>query len=199
MQAIFIVGSAGNVGLRLVKNLTSMVHVVNGLYRHDEQSSLLKDNGGMAIKGSLTGITVEQLAEKMAGNNVVAFTAGAGIEVTNAIDDTGLELSVNAAILAGIRYFILVSMFPEAARNKGLSEGFENYISVKKVADAYLVTSSLDCVSLRPGTLTDEKGSGKIMATLASIYGSVTRDDVATTLAELINQPDVNNKIIELT
>jgi ribosomal protein L9 len=37
------------------------------------------------------------------------------------------------------------------------------------------------------------------MATLASIYGSVTRDDVATTLAELINQPDVNNKIIELT
>jgi uncharacterized protein YbjT (DUF2867 family) len=199
MQAIFIVGSAGNVGLRLVKNLTSMVHVVNGLYRHDEQSSLLKDNGGMAIKGSLTGITVEQLAEKMAGNNVVAFTAGAGIEVTNAIDDTGLELSVNAAILAGIRYFILVSMFPEAARNKGLSEGFENYISVKKVADAYLVTSSLDWVSLRPGTLTDEKGSGKIMATLAIIYGSVTRDDVATTLAELINQPDVNNKIIELT
>jgi hypothetical protein len=103
MQAIFIVGSAGNVGLRLVKNLTSMVHVVNGLYRHDEQSSLLKDNGGMAIKGSLTGITVEQLAEKMAGNNVVAFTAGAGIEVTNAIDDTGLELS-------SMRLYLLVSV-----------------------------------------------------------------------------------------
>jgi len=127
MQAIFIVGSAGKLGLRLVKNLTSMRHVVNGLYRRDEQSSLLKDNSAMAIKGCLTGITVEQLAEKIAGNDVVVFTAGAGgagIEVTNAVGGTGLELSVNAAILAGIRRFILVSVFPEAARNKGLSEGF---------------------------------------------------------------------------
>jgi nucleoside-diphosphate-sugar epimerase len=202
MQTIFIVGSTGKVGLRLVKKLRSMGHVVNGLHRNDEQSSLLKDNGAIPIKGSLTTITVEQLAEKMAGNDVVVFTAGAGgagIEVTNAVDGTGLELAVNAAKLAGIRRFILVSVFPEAARNKGLSEGFENYISVKKTADAYLVASDLDWVILRPGTLTDEKGSGKINADLAIIYGAVTRDDVATSLAELINQPDVNHKIIELT
>jgi uncharacterized protein YbjT (DUF2867 family) len=202
MQTIFIVGSTGKVGLRLVQKLRSMGHVVNGLHRNDEQSSLLKDNRAIPIKGSLTTITVEQLAEKMAGNNVVVFTAGAGgagIEVTNAVDGTGLELAVNAAKLAGIRRFILVSVFPEAARNKGLSEGFENYISVKKTADAYLVASDLDWVILRPGTLTDEKGSGKINADLAIIYGAVTRDDVATTLAELINQPDVNHKIIELT
>lgn len=202
MQSIFIVGSAGKVGLRLVKKLASMGHDVNGLYRHDEQYSLLKDNGAIAIKGNLTTLTVEQLAEKMAGNDVVVFTAGAGgagIEVTNAIDGAGLELSVNAAKRAGIRRFILVSVFPEAARNKGLSEGFENYISVKKAADAYLVASDLDWVILRPGTLTDEKGSGKINADLAIIYGAVTRDDVASTLAELINQPDVNHKIIELT
>lgn len=202
MQTIFIVGSTGKVGLRLVKKLRSMGHVVNGLHRNDQQSSLLKDNGAIPIKGSLTTITVEQLAEKMAGNDVVVFTAGAGgagIEVTNAVDGTGLELAVNAAKLAGIRRFILVSVFPEAARNKGLSEGFENYISVKKTADAYLVASDLDWVILRPGTLTDEKGSGKINADLAIIYGAVTRDDVATSLAELINQPDVNHKIIELT
>jgi nucleoside-diphosphate-sugar epimerase len=202
MQTIFIVGSAGKVGLRLVKKLTSKGHVVNGLYRHDEQSSLLKDNGAIPIKGSLTTLTATELSEKMAGNDVVIFTAGAGgagIELTNAIDGAGLELSVNAAKLAGIRRFILVSVFPEAARNKGLSEGFENYISVKKTADAYLVASDLDWVILRPGTLTDEKGSGKITADLAIIYGSVTRDDVAMTLAELIDQPSVNHKIIELT
>tara|TARA_R110002153_G_scaffold18021_1_gene62934 strand:+ start:138911 stop:139570 length:660 start_codon:yes stop_codon:yes gene_type:complete len=202
MQTIFIVGSAGKVGLRLVKKLTSMGHVVKGLYRHDEQSIILKDNGAIPIKGSLTALSVEQLAEKMAGNDVVVFTAGAGgagIEVTNAIDGAGLELTVNAAKLAGIRRFVLVSVFPEAARNKGLSEGFENYMSVKKTADAYLVATNLDWVILRPGTLTDEQGSGNIAADLAINYGSVTRDDVAATLAELINQPNVNHKIIELT
>ena len=202
MQTIFIVGSAGKVGLRLVKKLTSMGHVVKGLYRHDEQSIILKDNGAIPIKGSLTALSVEQLAEKMAGNDVIVFTAGAGgagIEVTNAIDGAGLELTVNAAKLAGIRRFVLVSVFPEAARNKGLSEGFENYMSVKKTADAYLVATNLDWVILRPGTLTDEQGSGNIAADLAINYGSVTRDDVAATLAELINQPNVNHKIIELT
>tara|TARA_R110001606_G_scaffold399222_2_gene582376 strand:- start:24947 stop:25606 length:660 start_codon:yes stop_codon:yes gene_type:complete len=202
MQTIFIVGSAGKVGLRLVKKLTSMGHVVKGLYRHDEQSIILKDNGAIPIKGSLTALSVEQLAEKMAGNDVIVFTAGAGgagIEVTNAIDGAGLELTVNAAKLAGIRRFVLVSVFPEAARNKGLSEGFENYMSVKKTADAYLVSTDLDWVILRPGTLTDEQGSGNIAADLAINYGSVTRDDVAATLAELINQPNVNHKIIELT
>lgn len=202
MQTIFIVGSAGKVGLRLVKNLTSMGHIVNGLYRHDEQLTILKEVGAMPVQGSLTAISEEKLAEKMAGNDVIIFTAGAGgasIALTNAIDGAGLELTVNAAKRSGIRRFILVSVFPEAARNKGMSEGFENYMSVKKTADAYLAASELDWVILRPGTLTDEQGSGKIAADLAIPYGSVTRDDVAATLAELVNQPTINHKIIELT
>ncbi|MFT7413942.1 MAG: nucleoside-diphosphate-sugar epimerase [Methylophagaceae bacterium] len=202
MQNIFIVGSAGKVGLRLVKKLKLLGHVVHGLYRHDKQFSILKNTGAIPIKGNLTTLSEEQLAEKMADNDVVVFTAGAGgagIEVTNAIDGTGLELTVNAAKRAGIRRFILVSVFPEAARNKGLSARFENYMSVKKTADAYLVATDLDWVILRPGTLSDEQGSGNIAADLAINYGSVTRDDVAATLAELINQPNINHKIIELT
>jgi uncharacterized protein YbjT (DUF2867 family) len=80
-----------------------------------------------------------------------------------------------------------------------MSEGFENYISVKKKADIYLVNSDLDWLILRPGTLSDEKGSGKISADLAISYDSISRDDVAATLAELIYQPNINHKIIELT
>lgn len=202
MQNIFIVGSAGKVGLRLVKQLTSSGHKVQGLYRHDNQFDLLKDADAKPVKGCLTELSIEQFAAKMLGNDVVVFTAGAGgagIEVTNLIDGDGLELTVNAAIIAGIRRFILVSVFPEAARNRSMSEGFENYISVKKKADAYLVSTDLDWVILRPGTLTDGKGSGNINAALAITYGPITRDDVAATLAELINQPNVNHKIIELT
>lgn len=202
MQHIFIVGSAGKVGLRLVKRLATEGHKVHGLYRHDDQFDILKNSGAIPIKGSLTELSQQQLADKMAGNEVVIFTAGAGgagIELTNAIDGVGLELTVNAAKLAGIRRFILVSVFPEAARNRSMSEGFENYIAVKKKADAYLVSTDLDWLILRPGTLTDEMGSRKVNADLAINYGPVTRDDVAATLAELINHPELNHKIIELT
>ena len=202
MQRVFIVGSAGKVGLRLVKQLSVAGHIVKGLYRHDNQFELLNLSGAIPVKGCLAELSVEQLADKMTENDVVIFTAGAGgagIELTNAIDGNGLELAVNAAKISGIKRFILVSVFPEAARNRNMSKGFENYISVKKRADAYLVSTDLDWLILRPGTLTDEKGSGKISADLAITYGSVTRDDVAATLVSLVNKPDMNHKIIELT
>jgi len=130
------------------------------------------------------------------------FTAGAGgagVEQTNAIDGRGLETAVNAAKLAGVRRFILVSAFPEAWRKKENSESFENYIAVKKLADAYLADTELDWVILRPGTLSDEPGTGMIKAKAALPYGTVTRDDVAETIVALIEEPAVRRSIVELT
>jgi len=42
-------------------------------------------------------------------------------------------------------------------------------------------------------------GTGYVRAGLAIPYGNVPRDDVAATLAELIEQPAVSRVIIELT
>jgi hypothetical protein len=42
--------------------------------------------------------------------------------MTNAVDGEGLVLSTAAAALAGVRRFILVSAFPEAARGKQVSD-----------------------------------------------------------------------------
>lgn len=59
------------------------------------------------------------------------------------------------------------------------SDTFENYISVKKLADVHLAESDLDWVILRPGTLLDSPGTGKVHAGMAVPYGNVARDDVA--------------------
>jgi uncharacterized protein YbjT (DUF2867 family) len=142
------------------------------------------------------------MAQLMLGSDAVVFTAGAGgagMDLTNAIDGRGLELAVAAAIQAGVRRFILVSAFPDALRGGTLSEGFENYIAVKKRADAHLVGADLDWVIVRPGTLLDDSGTGKVRADVAIPYGEVSRDDVAATLAELIDQPKVSRIIFELT
>src|SRR5690606_34271528 len=104
-----------------------------------------------------------------------------------------------AARQAGVRRFLLVSAFPEAGRGKSVSPTFENYMAVKKRADVHLAETDLDWVILRPGTLRDSPGTGRVRTGLAIPYGEVSRDDVAATLVELVEQPAVNRVIIELT
>lgn len=202
MSKVFIIGAAGKVGRRLVKKLIGRGHEVIALHRNPGQGSELADLGAKPIEGNLLKLDSGQMAQLMSSSDAVVFTAGAGgagMELTNAIDGRGLELAVAATVQAGVRRFILVSAFPDALRGSPVSEGFENYIAVKKRADAHLVGTGLDWVIVRPGTLLDDTGTGKIRADVAIPYGEVSRDDVAATLAELIDQPKVNRVIIELT
>ena len=202
MSKVFIIGAAGKVGRRLVKQLAGRGHEAIALHRKSEQGSELAALGATPVKGNLLELAPGQMARLMSGSDAVVFTAGAGgagMDLTNAIDGRGLELAVAAAIKAGVRRFILVSVFPDALRGGPQSEGFENYIAVKKRADAHLVVTDVDWVIVRPGTLLDDTGTGKIRADVAIPYGEVSRDDVAATLAELIDQPKVSRVIIELT
>jgi uncharacterized protein YbjT (DUF2867 family) len=202
MSKVFIVGAAGKVGRRLCRQLSERGQEVAAFHRKQEQSDELKKLGARPVAGSLLELNEVGLAELMSGSDTVVFTAGAGgagIELTNAIDGRGLELTVEAATIAGIKRFILVSVFPDALRGGETSEGFENYIAVKKRADVHLVESDLDWVIVRPGTLLEDPGTGRVRADVAIPYGEVSRDDVAATIAELIEQPTVNRIIIELT
>lgn len=203
MSQVFIVGGAGKIGRRLSRQLSSHGHQALALYRNPEQAEQLKSLGATPVPGSLLELDVDALAALMAGSDVVVFSAGAGgkggPQMTNAIDGQGLELAVAAARKAGIQRFLLVSAFPEASRGKVVSETFENYMAVKKRADVHLAESDLDWVILRPGTLLDTMGTGKVRTGLAIPYGEVSRDDVAATLLEIIMRPTVSRVIVELT
>jgi len=139
----------------------------------------------------------------MPSAEAVVYAAGSGENdsdaATDAIDGNGVITTIAAAKLAGIRRFLLVSVFPEAGRGKKLGDGFEHYIAVKKRADMALAESGLDWIILRPGTLTDEPGDGRIHLGPAIPYGEVRRDDVATTIAELIHTPAIGRRILEVT
>lgn len=202
MSTVFIVGAAGKVGRHLVKQLVEREHRVLALHRRAGQGDELSALGATPVPGDLTAIDMATLARSMAGSDVVVFTAGAGgagVDVTNAIDGRGLQLAVDAARQAGVRRFLLVSAFPEAGRNKAMGEGFENYMAVKKRADVYLAATDLDWVILRPGTLKDAAGTGRVTAGPAIAYGDIPRADVAATLVALVEQPQLRRTIIELT
>ncbi|WP_447800626.1 NAD(P)-binding oxidoreductase [Pseudomonas kilonensis] len=203
MRSVFIVGGSGKVARSLAQQLAECGHQPRSLYRHAEQAEGLNALGATPVAGNLLELDTEALAKLMAGSDTVVFAAGAGgkggAQMTDAIDGRGLELSVAAAQRAGIRRFILVSAFPEASRGKAVSETFENYMAVKKRADVHLAATDLDWVILRPGTLLDSTGTGKVHAGLAIPYGDVPREDVAAALLQIIEKPRVNRVIIELT
>ncbi|MDN5935910.1 MAG: SDR family oxidoreductase [Nitrosospira sp.] len=203
MKKVFIVGGSGKIARRLAQQLSARGHTPLSLHRHAEQAEELKVLGSTPVSGDLLELNVTEFSQLMAGSDVVVFSAGAGgkggPEMTNAIDGRGLELTVAAAQKAGIQRFLLVSAFPEASRGKQVSETFENYMAVKKRADVHLAETDLDWVILRPGTLLDASGTGQVRAGLAIPYGDVAREDVAATLVEVIERPEVSRVIIELT
>jgi uncharacterized protein YbjT (DUF2867 family) len=202
-QKIFIVGITGGTGLRLARLLKRRGDEVTGLYRRRSQAQMLDEIGVTGTLGDIVQTDVKALAEDFSGTDVVVYTAGAGDQdsdaMIDAIDGDGVIKSIAAARLAGAHRFILVSVFPEAGRQEGFGESFEHYISVKKQADVALTQTDLDWVILRPSTLTDEPGTGAVSLGPAQLHTEIPRDDVAATIAELIQVPAIRHRILELT
>ena len=203
MTTVFIIGGAGKIGRRLAQRLTARGHQAVSLHRDPSQADDLRALGAHPVQASLTELDAAALAQCMAGSDVAVFAAGAGgkggPEMTQAIDGRGLELAVAAARLASVKRFVLVSAFPESLRGTQVSDTFEVYMSVKKLAEVHLADTDLDWVILRPGTLLDTPGTGTVRTGWALPYGEVSRDDVAATLVEIIEHPALGRAIVELT
>lgn len=203
MCNVFIIGASGKVGRHLVRQLGERRHRVSAMHRQPEQAAALQQDGARPVLGDLQQLDAHALAALLDGCETLVFTAGAGGKggeaTTRAIDGRGLEIAVEAARLAGVQRFLLVSAFPEAGRGRQVSDTFEVYMQVKKHADVVLASSSLDWVILRPGTLLDSPGSGRVTAGPAIAYGDIPREDVAATLLALIERPGIQRAIIELT
>ncbi|MEU3742508.1 NAD(P)H-binding protein [Streptomyces sp. NPDC032198] len=199
---VFQIGAAGGVGRRLTQLLTARGDAATGMHRGGDQGRTVREAGGTPVIGDLIADTVDDLAQKMQGHDAVVFSAGAhgtGMDKTTLIDGKGLQKAADAAALAGVTRFVLISVFPDALRGGEAGEGFEHYIKVKKSADVYLTRTGLDWLIVRPGTLLDTPGSGRVTAGPAVEYGDVHRDDVAAFIDAALHQPALSRVIVELT
>ena len=199
---VFQIGAAGGIGRRLAALLVADGHEVTGMVRRPDQAGSVTATGAEVVAGDLVEDSVDELAALVAGHDAVVFSAGAhgtGQDQTTLIDGVGLEKAAAAAEQAGAERFVLVSVFPDAGRAGEPQEGFEHYMRVKKSADVHLVGTGLDWVIVRPGTLRDDAGDGRVTAGPAIEYGDVRRDDVAAFLAAVLVDRAVSREIIELT
>ncbi len=202
MADIVLIGATGGVGSRLIPMLVRRGHSVTGLHRKPEQAEDLRAAGATPAQGDLMEMGADDFAAIIRGADAVVFSAGAagsGAERTTKIDGEGPVKLIEAARATGVKRIYLVSVFPDAGRDRETSDGFEHYMREKKKADAALAGSDLDYVIVRPGTLKSEDGDGQVAAGRALTYGDVARGNVAAFIAELIDAPEIRKDIFELT
>ena len=200
---VFIIGIGGGVGRLVAEQLTTTGDTPAGLVRRPEQAEALAASGIKTVQGDLVAMSVDELADAMRGSDAIVFSAGAGGKeddtATTRIDGDGPGKLATAAVHAGVQRFVLVSVFPEAWRERQMDASFEHYMVEKKKAETHLVQTDLDWMIVRPSALTNDPGTGRVDLGLAKVHVEITRHDVAATIVALLRAPDLNRLILEVT
>jgi uncharacterized protein YbjT (DUF2867 family) len=198
---VFILGISGAIGALLADKLSAGGTEVHGLVRKPAQQVDLAARGVETTLGELSTMSAAELARAASGSDAIVYTAGSNggaREVTKAIDGDGVAKALEAARLAGVRRFVLVSVLPESWRERDNPDEVEYYFAVKKQADIAVTRSDLDWVILRPSLLVDDPALGTISLGPAEAHGEIARADVAETLTELLLEPRIRRQILEL-
>jgi uncharacterized protein YbjT (DUF2867 family) len=202
---VVIAGGHGKVALRLTVLLAGRGDVVTGIVRNPAHRADLECAGATPLALDLEAASAEELAEHLTGADAVVFAAGAGpgsgAARKDTVDRAAAVLLADAAALAEVRRYLLVSsagVDDEPA--PGSDAVWVAYLEAKKAAEeAIRAAAHLDWTILRPGHLTDDPGVGKVLLAPPPVpRGSVTRDDTAAVLAALLDHPGTAGKVLEL-
>ncbi len=214
-----IAGGHGKIGLRLATLLAGRGDIVTGVVRNPDHGPDLERAGATPAVLDLETARADELAEVLAGADAVVFAAGAGpgsgVARKETVDRAADVLLADAARIAGVRRYLLVSSAgvdepPAPERGTGgwkpaepagrVDAVWAAYIAAKKAAEeAIRAADHLDWTVLRPGSLTDDPGVGKVLLASPPVaHGNVTRDDTAAVLAALLDAPGSAGKVLEL-
>lgn len=199
---IFVAGAHGKVGKKLVTTLVEKGHEVKAMIRDQSQSDEMKKLGADPVVADLE----KDKDFPLSGVEAVYFCAGSGAETgpdkTKEVDQKGAIKLVESAYKNRVFKFIMLSSLGADDPKKGPEE-LQTYLKAKHEADKELKYSGLAYTIIRPATLTDEPGTGKITAKekleeKERKNGSISREDVAHALAACLDHRHTENKVFEI-
>jgi uncharacterized protein YbjT (DUF2867 family) len=200
-MVVAIAGAHGKIGLRLTRLLAERGDRVLGIIRDPGQAGDLAVAGGEAVVRDLENDSAADVADGIAGADAIVFSAGAGpgsgAERKLTLDRDGAILMIEAAKLAGVRRYVIVSSTGADSSHEG-DEVFDVYLRAKGEADEAVAASGLDHTIVRPGHLTDAAGTGRVRISESAQRGEVSRDDVAAVIAATLVEPATIGKTFEL-
>jgi uncharacterized protein YbjT (DUF2867 family) len=183
----------------LARLLVARGDTVFGLIRKREHVDDLRADGTEPVLIDLEAAGPDEIAEAIKGTDAVVFAAGAGpgsgAERKLTVDRDGAVKLLEAAVSAGVpRYVIVSSVGAESPPDD--DDVFSVYLRAKAEADAALMASDRDWTVVRPGSLTDSPGTGRVRVQRDPVRDQVPRDDVAAVLAAVLHEPRSADMII---
>ena len=188
---VAIAGGHGKIALHLTRRLSEQGDRVRSLIRKPEQADDVRAAGGEPVICDLESASDHEAAGAVRGADAVVFAAGAGpgsgAERKWTMDYGGAVKLLAAANAEGIRRYVIISSMGADPDAPG-DDTFSVYQRAKGKADAELAASGLDYTIVRPGRLTDDPGTGRVLLGPEVPRGEIPRDDVAAVLTAVLNE-----------
>ena len=197
-MTITIVGASGQIARLLHPKLIEKGHSIRGIIRNPEQA---KDLIKLGVNPIIADVEqMDDISEPIGNADAVIFAAGAGpgsgAARKWAMDRDGAIKLIEAAKKNRIKRYLMISaMGLETPRG---NEVFQAYQQAKAETDEALRNSDLDYTIVKPGRLTNDPGAGKISIGKSLDRGEITREDVASVLAEVLEMPKAIGKEFDL-
>ena len=201
---VVIAGGHGKIALRLTARLAARADIVTSLIRNPDHRADVEQAGGRPVVVDLEATTVDDLAPILSGADAVVFAAGAGpgsgAARKDTVDRAAAVLLAEAARAAGVhRYLLVSSTGVDDPPRPGTDEVWAAYLTAKKAAEDAIRASALAWTILRPGALTDDPGTGRVLLAPPPVpRAEVTRDDTAAVLVALLDTPATAGQVLEL-
>ncbi|PPK68132.1 SDR family oxidoreductase [Actinokineospora auranticolor] len=200
---LVIAGGHGKIALLLTELAAGRGDAVVGVVRNPDHVEDVRAAGGDAVVLDLEEADAEQVAAVLAGADAVVFAAGAGpgsgAARKDTVDRAAAVLVADAAVVAGVRRLVQVS-------GMGLDRVVEDdvfaaYLRAKDAAERDLRDrdpESLEWTIVRPGRLSDDHPTGRVLVGDSVPYGVVPRADVAAVLLAVLDEPATIGRTLEL-
>ena len=174
MEKILVAGANGTTGKKVISILKqSKKYKPVAMVRKEEQVSQFQNEGVETILANLE----KDVSQTTNGIDKVIFAAGSGGKKVKEVDQEGAKKLIDAAKEKGVKKFVMA----------------------KHNADEYLKQIGIKYSIVRPGSLNNEDGKGKIeLDNKLNKRGEIPRMDVAETLVGALDDTIGKNKTFEI-
>jgi len=200
---IAIAGGHGQVARRLERLLARDGHRARAIVRNPDHVADVEAAGAEPVVLDLEAVEgAGPLADAVRGADAVVFAAGAGPGSGPArkrtVDHGAAVKLIDAARAAGVDRYVMISTLG-ADRPDARGEAMRPYFEAKHDAEHALRATDLAWTIVRPGSLTDDPGTGRVrLADRLDGWGRVPRDDVAAVLAAVLVDGLLVRRTVEL-
>ncbi len=200
---VVIAGGHGQIALRLERLLSGAGHRPRAIIRNPEHAGDVEAAGGEPVVLDLEAVAgLAELTDAVRGADAIVFAAGAGPgsgpERKRTVDYGAAVKLIAAADAAEVDRYAMVSTLG-ADRPEARDDAMRPYFEAKREAEDALRASDLAFTIVRPGSLTNDPGTGRVtIAEHLDGSGSIPRDDVAAVLLAILVDGRAMGRTIEL-